>query len=413
MSTVNSSSRARNASRDAIRYSTGDRVIRVRRDSPTVTFEEVDDNPRAYQNGLPEGRPPGFGEEYEECDQKVPHFCGDCGQIPRDEDDNPIPIGQTCWRKECPRCAAGWDMRASYTITSKIEDYRKERAYERGGHSPKFHHLSLIPPYDEDDGSTFRTATDDPLGTGYEIAKIILADELGVDGGMLAYHSFSGEDGDDRGKWKERLFSGRDFEGDVADELHHRPHFHAVCVADHVDHQTCKAIYEQTGWVVHRIEDDDHVSLYDVHDLARATTYTLSHVAVGEDIDSYRYFGAVANHTASDQTAARMRRVVRSVVPETLGINPADLHCGREVDDDDPDEKHQLGGAGGGSGEGNGDQLDEHADDCEGGAERSPRCGGRLIPIPHAPGYLEDHDLRYETELREAYELWDGSPPPD
>lgn len=408
MSLAASSARQRTARRDAIIYSTGDRVIRVRRDNTTVTFEEKDDSPRAYQNRLPEGTLPGFGEEYDECGDPMPHFCSDCGHVLIDEHGDPVQIGQTCWRRDCPRCAPGWAMKASYTITSKIEDYRKERAYQRGGHSPKFHHIALIPPHEEGEGSTFRTNTDDPLDTAYDIAKIILSDELGADGGALIYHPYSGENGDDRGAWKERLFKQRDFEGDVRDELIARGHFHAICVADHIDHQTCKTIYEKTGWVVHRIEDKNNVSLYGVRELASATTYALSHAYIG-DGDTYRYFGAVANHKASDQTEARMRRVVRQVAPETLGIQPSKTHCQRPVDEEDPEEKHQHAGTGSGDGDGTGDSGGDDLDSTP----STPSCGGRLVPLHKAPGYLENQRLRYAEELRHIYMEWDGAPPPD
>jgi hypothetical protein len=391
-----------------IRYSTGDRVIRVDGDDNLDPFQEIDDKPRAYQNQPAEGRIPGFGERYDTCGETDPHFCSDCGEPLRDNNGELIEIGRTCWRKDCPRCAPGWAMRRSYGICAKLEDYRKHVASRRGGDSPKFHHVTLIPPY-KDGRTTFATNTDDPLDSGYQIAKVIL-DQLSVAGGMIAYHPYSGTSEDDRGEWKRRLFKGRDWEGDVRDELHYRAHYHAIVVADQVDHLSCKHLYEKTGWVIHRIEkSDSNVSLYGKRDLASAVTYALSHAGVGDEIsDTYRYFGDVAQHTASDRVHDQMRQYVRSVAPSTLDIDLGTTTCNRTASDGDAAAAQDYvprGTATGGSSGGAEASTDSDSD------ESGPECGGRLVPLEHAESFLDE--VQFDSQLKHAYEDWTGSAPAD
>ena len=389
-----------------IRYSTGNRVIRVNPDS-IHTFEEVDDNPRAYQNQPAEGQIPGFGEEYETCGETDVHFCSDCGEPLTDGNGDYIEIGRTCWRKDCPRCAPGWAMRRSYGITAKIEDYRIHKTVQRSGHSPKYHHVALIPPY-QDGETTFATNTKDPLDTMYQISKVILRD-LGAFGGVLAYHPYSGTSGDDRGEWKRRLYKGRDWEGDVRDELHYRAHMHAIVVSDHIDHQTCKAIYEQTGWVIHRIEQNDsHVSLYDKYDLASAVTYALSHAGTGEEItDTYRYFGDVAQHKASTKIKTDMKQVVRSVAPSTLDIDLGTTTCNQPAptDSNESDDEGRDYVPAGTSTAANTDGETATTE------APVPKCGGRLVPMEFAESFLDE--VEFDTDLKRAFEDWSGQAPAD
>lgn len=396
-----------------IRYSTGSRVIRVDtsidyNDPETLeTFEEVDENPRAYKNRPAQGRIPGFGEKYDTCGEKDPHFCSECGEPLRDKNGGLIEIGRTCWRKDCPRCSPGWAMKRSYGITAKLEDYRKHISSQRNGNSPKFHHVTLIPPY-KDGETTFATNTEDPLDSAYQIAKVIL-NELGAFGGMIAYHPFSGTGADDRGEWKRRLFNQRDWEGDVREELHYRAHFHAIVVADSIDHLACKHLYDQTGWVTHRIEkENSNVSLYGKKDLASAVTYALSHAGTGDEIsDTYRYFGEVAQHTASEQVKQEMKRIVRAVAPSTLDIDLGTTTCNRTTDQDNeeanPYREYVPRGTTTAS---DTTTASSHSDEVK-QTDSAPKCGGRLVPLEHAQSFLDD--VQFDTQLEQAYESWTGS----
>jgi hypothetical protein len=79
------------------------------------------------------------------------------------------------------------------------------------------------------------------------------------------------------------------------------------------------------------LPEDTNVSLFGVQDLAETATYPLSHARLADDADAYRYFGEVANHSADHRIKARCREVVRSIVPKTLGLQPADYLCDREI----------------------------------------------------------------------------------
>jgi len=388
-----------------IRYSTGSRVIRFDPDATVVekAFREVDDNPRAYQNRPPETLIPGFGEPYDECGNPTPHICEDCGLPARNDAGDIAEIGQTCWRRQCPRCAPGWAMRAAYSIVAKLEDYRKHVSSRRNGHSPKFHHITLMPPYKNGTGS-FATSTGDPLADAYDMAHSIL-DYLCVDGGATLYHPFSGRNGDDRGEWKQRLFNGRSWKSDVRQELELRPHFHCLAVADSVDHYTCQHLHERTGWLVHRIENEDNnVSIFNEFDLASAVTYALSHAGVGEEVDdAYRYFGEVANHTASQNVSQAMRRVVRKVVHETLDLHVGGVVCQLSDPGDGDTDTYHIGGSSGSGGSagpeasGGGDDSDDGAVDGVGSA--GIPCGGRLVPAADHVDQIADPALNEVLEL--------------
>lgn len=388
-----STSRRRNASRGRMRFRVGDRVIQIRPDDGVETFRTVNDAPGAYQNEPPAETLPGFGDRRDDCGDEIPHFCTSCGK----------PVGEierTCYQWTCPRCAPAAVMRRSITAAAKIEETRATISRDRGGHSPKFHHVVIRPPNDAE----WAVAKTDAKDAFFRFAKAVL-DDLGAYGGLLAYHPWTGEDGDDRGAWKGRLFNERGWDGDVLDELDHQPHIHAIVVADSIDHHACAALHDQTDVIIRRIEkQDSNVSLYGLEDLARATTYSLSHVGVDDGDASYRYFGDVSQTAADDTTEARVRRVVRSVVPDTLGLNVSDLTCDRTLDDDEDAETAAYAASGADS--------DSEDDDDQNAADGATGrvCGGRLLPITKAPHFLENESLAFEAELREAWQNW---PPPD
>jgi cobalamin biosynthesis protein CobT len=231
-------------------------------------------------------------------------------------------------------------------------------------------------------------------------------------------------------------------------------------------------LHDKTGILTHRIQDNDddtNVSLYGVQELAEAATYALSHARLADDADAYRYFGEVANHSADHRIEARCREVVRSIVPKTLDLQPADYLCDREIgreevdklpniqryqndDSDDQDEQTddsedaredtdtdnestQESTEAAESDEqaesGDGDdtqsttdddivESDEIADedtededstdsDTTGGSNGGcgVHCNGRLVPFEYAPSILDDEQEReYEDELRAAYDEW-------
>lgn len=436
--------------RDGVRFAVNGTVYRMDPSGPSQ-FEQTADPARAYTNTLTAGRITGMGDRYDSCGDEHPHFCSQCGKPAKDDDGNLVMIGETCWRQQCPRCGAGWSMRRAIPIVSKIESLRKEITAQRGD-SPKFHHLAVR----MDDFRTARDADD----TFFDVVKAAV-DEVGVNvyGGAIIHHSYSGNDDDeedDLGKWKERVFSNRDWDGDVEDELKEWHHAHVLVLADSINHLSCESLYENTGIFIHRIQnedDDNNVSLYGVKDLAEATTYCLSHARLADDADAYRYFGTVANHSADHRIEARCKEVVRSVVPKTLDlyVNQNEL-CGREIaasevdyipsvvrgsssdgsdiddtdakdgsadtddstadtdgattedSDTDQDDTGQEDGENKTDGADNesdtdtsaetdqGSEVDTAASDAPESGSSGVHCNGRMIPLRYAPNFLDDDD---------------------
>ena len=362
----NSSSRDHRAKRDALRFVVDDQVIRLDPSTGTSAFEVVDEPARAYQNTPTAGRITGFGDDYDTCGVPMEHFCSDCGMPARDADGDPVEVGQTCWRQQCPRCGAGWAMRRAYPIVSKIESLRSEVKSERGD-SPRFHHV--VVPLDD-----FRAAGDAD-DAYFEVAKAAI-EEVGVNvfGGALIHHPYSGsqEEDDDLNMWKRRLFSGLDWD-EVREELEVDHHIHAMVLADTIDYRSCQALQDRTGVFVHRVENNDKetsVSLFDVEDLSEATTYALSHARESDNADAYRYFGRVANHSADHRIEARCKEVVRSVVPKTLDLTPSNLVCDRELPTELYDHAPNLSGYNYDSDDGDedsddGDDTDEEQQEIE------------------------------------------------
>jgi hypothetical protein len=178
---------------------------------------------------------------------------------------------------------------------------------------------------------------------------------------MIQNDPLRGEDSDrdgpdDRGAWKRRLFSDRDW-SDVRHELVFSPHFHAVVVAPHIPGGRLTELVEDvTGWVIHRItKEDSNVSIGNDFDMARALTYCLSHVGIDQADDQETnqaetrwYLGDRQDHrpagedyrtvTADEDAEDRMDRITRAVSPLTLGIAYSDVACVQEYVDDQDDQ---------------------------------------------------------------------------
>lgn len=382
------------------------------------------------ENALPALDLPGFGDPYDECgNEPVPRFCADCGHI--------IPFTRTCYRATCSNCAASWCRRQSTSIAAKLDALRRYR-YSCTPPSvvPKFHHVIFSPPTE-----WFLLA--DALDRTFEVINDAL-DALGMHGAAVFYHPYRGKDGDDRGAWKERLFSGREWQtspaGDGVDaELELSPHFHVVGVAREVDVGVTEQVHDATEWAIHRVTNDETgVSVKDDHDLARKVSYCLSHTGLyetdsGDTRAAYRYLSGAAEDvndvTANDEAEDRMDAIMRSVVPETLGLNYNDLACGNERSEkaehrvstalasgsrmdsyaSDPGDSDVLDG---GSDEWDDVDLDRPdpvaTAEVEEVGEQTIRCEGRLLNIMSAPSFLEDDEWRegaeYADELEQEYE---------
>jgi predicted nucleic acid-binding Zn-ribbon protein len=401
-----------------IRYSSAGQNYTADPGSIVSRFRSIDAREDTFGHSLPELDLPGFGEAYDDCGDDIPRFCADCGAT--------HTVGRTCYRSTCPRCGAAWTRRQATAVSAKLEAtrrYLESSENSAGWAGYKFHHITLSPP------EGFETFSNESLDRTFDILKEVL-DELGVRTGVMFYHPWSGShDGDDLGEWKGRLFEGREW-SDVREELEHRPHFHAVVIAKHVDGSyVTRAIEEQTGWIVERLTkgEESDVSIYDKYDLCRVVSYCLSHTGLRENESgrtraAYRYFGRVANLPAADHIEAEIDAAMRSVVPRTLDLSWSSLACEKGRDDReaqswlvaDP-ESAAAGRQAGRPADGDGEQDGE----VPGPSPPDNKCAGRILHLSRAPEFLGDSEWREAAprseELAETWDEWEDEieePPP-
>ena len=367
---------------------------------------------------------PGFGEAYDECGDPIPHFCEDCGSVQ--------PVGRTCKRSECPRCAPAWALDRAPGLVGRLDATARMMSSARDEAVYK-HHVVFSPP------PGWATESDDPLDETFHTIRDLL--ELMDAEGVVAYHPWAGDqDGtDDMGAWKDRLFSGRDWE-DVQSELQPRGHFHAVVASPFIaGGRITAAVNEMTDWVIHRVEkrDGSGRSLSDLNDVARAVTYTLSHTGIdtrgdGHNQAAYRTYGATW-HDADvlDDSERLADAAVREVAPRLLGLPTNEVSCGSDVREaragaSTIDHRRTFASmstsSSGEAPEPDGDPSsmpDQPTDATVGGDADRERCSGRLRHIDEADGYLDDDDWRerapFASELRQTLAEWelDEWAPPD
>lgn len=390
--TAGDSTRMGTRDKSGIRYRSGDDLLQVEPRRFTDKVREVAVDREAPWGDdfreLPALVLPGHGEEYDDCGNMEPYICTGCGEW--------VGVGRTCYRPRCPRCAPAWAARAATRAGAKIEATRAY-FYAARGQSPKFHHLVLSPPEE------FAVARDDPLGAGFEIVKE-LTDDLAVDGGLIAYHPYRGRGEDDRGFWKDVLFSGSEWR-ETWQEVEYSPHFHLIVVGDFVPGgQLTSKLHDRTGWTFKRItkggdESESNVSLYDEFDLARALTYTLSHTGLyetdtGQNKAAFRYFGKTHNLAAEDHHTDKIDAAVRSVAPNTLGLSLSSTTCTRRLDEDEERARSASASTGPPS-----NPDPEMIDESDQESDESRQCGGKLVP---AEDYLDLDD----DALSVALGLW-------
>lgn len=264
-------------------------------------------------------------------------------------------------------------------------------------------------------------STTNVLDRTFDLLKEVL-DELGASTGVMFYHPYRGKNGDDRGQWKDRVFSDREW-SDVRDELEHSPHFHAIVLSKYIDgsHVT-RAIENQTGWLVERItKGNTDVSIYDKYDLSRVASYCLSHTGLYDTDETtrgqYRYFGKVSNFEATDRIEAEMDAAVRSVAPKTLDLPWSSMACQEDRDGREPQSALVASTAvshdddGGNNGFGEDDEVPTDG-----------KCSGRLLTITKAPNFLNNSDWVENApnadELQNVWNEWQNrehlkeEPPP-
>jgi len=386
-------------------------------ETPSGDFEEKLVPDHEWRR-LPKMDLPGFGELGETCGEEVTQFCECCADH--------WSVGETCRRSTCPRCAQTWVRESATQIAAKLKA-TWAKMYRQESEHPYFQHLVIDIPDDWELGGDPETVYWRTLDTVKEIM-----DGFGI-AGIPIYHPFRGDDEthDDRGEWANRLFSERDWK-DVSDELDFDPHFHVIGIAPYVDIGASERIHEATGWLIHRItQEDSHISIGSDYDMAGVVAYCLSHAGIYTDSNGDKSAAAhtrIAERpwrkggwldgqipTIQERTREQMDRVVRSVAPRVLGIEFSSVACVRKVPKDSAansslslaqnydDFNHD------GDGEGNGSAVEEQLDELEEDVELVA-CQGRALHIQRAPAYLGDDDWResadYAVSLEKEYEYW-------
>jgi len=359
---------------------------------------------------------PGFGEPYDDCDDDILHFCTDCGAT--------FPLGRTCSRSECPRCAPMWDVDKAENNTARLQTVAKTMS-ARLGVSVKKHHLVFSPPDD------WYLEAEDVVDRTRQVVKEIL-DLMNAEG-LVAFHGWTGRESDDRGAWKERLFNGRDWEGDVRDELRPNGHFHCIVASPFiVGGEVTRRVEEETGWLIKRVtkQDGSGKSLADIKDVARAMTYVLSHttIRVNENANNsaeYRAFGSIWHDdkvNVYDNVRRQAERAVRSVAPTTLGVSKNSMRCETPIpSDEQADDAVEMTD----TFDSGGDSEHDPSDGCDGSGTADDDdlvdCKGAVKPITDAEEYLDDDEWVtesiYSHQLLRDFEEWKAKvsldrPPP-
>lgn len=314
---------------------------------------------------------PGFGDPYDDCGDPRMHFCENCARH--------FPVGRTCSRNVCERCAQSWCREQSTEIASRIESLRRKRQAERDEHQ-RFHHIVFSPPW-----ADWKPLAEDEWERTMRVVRDILVEVFGMNG-VSFLHSWSGhveEGGDDIGEWQNRLFSGRDFE-DVKAELMLRPHIHVIAVGHEVPGEgVTDVVNEETGWIIHRItKGNTNVSMFGLEDLARVTTYNLSHTSIRklEERNSaqYRYWGQELNNIHVFEDVRRLVDAkVRAIAPRTLDIPYQEVACvaDNQVNDEAHDYVQRVNLAA------NADDQPDPATALEADRDDVPGGGPRVAPM--------------------------------
>lgn len=385
---------------------------------------------RGSDGYLPEfGTLPGFGDAaYDDCREPIPHCCSSCGKI--------IKIGKTCKRSTCGECAPSWIVDLVPLHVAKMDVAARKLSARLGGVSVKKHHLMFSPPDD------WILRHDDPLKRTREVIYEIL--DIFNAQGLVAYHDYRGRNEDDMGAWKQRMFSGRAFEGDVRAELELSPHFHCPVVSPHVPGgQITARVNNQTDWIVKRItQESSNKSLDGMESVARALSYTLSHTPIDTSgrhnqaqFWSYGslYRDEITEENIYDWKLDEADRATRSVVPTTLGIPAREIRCEKRVDVASTDSISLLSERQSTSDDldANGDDLIDNStndlddegssdtDDAAAGDEDEDeedeitvkeKCKGSIIPIAEADSLLNDEDwverCPRSDKVERAYRKW-------
>lgn len=439
------------------------RRVRIARDiephySDAIQVSEPD--ARDYSDKLPEHPIPSSGELGEDCGRLIPAIgCDHCWTTKE--------VGRTCRSPDCPRCWQSWAFHRGIDMAAKLHDLAKKVNYQTFKH-----HLTVSPR----DSTRFNSK--DPFNQGIEAIKPLL-EKVNVSTGYLIYHPWriekehrgdvlGHESGSGDKGWKDILHlvesEGQTWE-EVEDEyLIYSPHFHVLCLSNTVEKSTTSDIENETGVVIHRIEqkrkDGGVKSIANLEELCKSAAYSLSHTSIAPESErqthraGVRAFGQVANHSVDDKAPSRqeVKEAMRKVAPKVLGVEFPEPECHETVTGHSHGDESDGAGANylkatkhlSGGGTGNGSAIsdsygpvndDTSSWDATAGSVPSgldvvsdgqgEPCTGKMVPIwalEPKLGDLEEINRVEEQfgrervhELRRALEEWHelGEPTPN
>jgi len=227
---------------------------------------------------LPGFGPDGHGENArDDCGDANPMICNSCARS--------VSIGRTCGQLVCARCGVAWIRDSSIQKTAKTIRIRKEKNRQLTPNCNTHHQIISPPPEWWYDLASAGLCLEDAYELTDQIVADIIDEMRGC--GVVVRHSYRGTDdaGDlrdpdqgDMGLWKELINQGRAWWSDVRDELAWQPHYHCILASDFLAGDGFSDVVQNhTGWVIHRIVDEEGKSLASDSAVARAMTYALSH----------------------------------------------------------------------------------------------------------------------------------------
>jgi len=301
-----------------------------------IARESTQSNP---DTGLPEFDLPGRGDLGDHCGEEFPAFaCQECG--------HPVYIGNTCYSPVCSRCWAGSVKRSVISAASKIENHRYDLYYDQpGDQDVRTNHVVASPP------PNIKFDSENPLERALLSIQEILPQFLSEPDNRSFYsiyhpwrikpeyrkdiYDHGGEEGEGDMRWSDVL-SSDDWEKFVKFE----PHFHLFFNSRYFDKSISEKVEADSGWVFHRIEDGQNISVENLEDLTKQLTYCLSHVGVkaAESRDNAskvtRYKGTLHNTDQHPKATQRATAAFAEAAPTLLGVsfsNTSDQSCSAEV----------------------------------------------------------------------------------
>ena len=306
-----------------------------------------------------EAMPPGFGQDG--LGELARETCGDPFCLGCLECANTADIGSTCAQSVCSRCWKAWVRNRGRRKAAHLRRLRIEKNQRTpDGELTKFHHLVISAPlqwYNRLARAGFEM--EEALEKTMEIVKKIL--EVLQGQGVVVRHSYrtANREGepksmDDMDEWKPILTGNDSFYGEdgAREDLVWQPHYHCVVASDWIEGgELTEKVEEATGWVIHRIADDDGVSLDSDGAMARAVTYSISHgdIVAGDgdshnrsiirEVGTFDEDSFAANFAAKPHDLDWAEEVVEKACGRLINLASTSTECGRSLPAvDDPNQ---------------------------------------------------------------------------